>query len=86
MLKYKGITLKDVNSMQIDEALAMYEYAIIEEAKNALFKLNISDYPSMSAENRRKLFKELRKQAYPKQMKHGISFSEFARKQKNGSI
>jgi len=65
LLYYDSLSLRDVENMQMNEALSFYELAVKREAMDNLLKLNIADYPNMKDANRKKIFMSLRDIAYP---------------------
>jgi len=48
---------------------ALFNSISILKAQEALFQLKLSDYPTMKPEARTKLFKDLKREAYPETIK-----------------
>lgn len=72
--------LDDIRKLKNSELRGYYKIARQLEAERALRQLNISDYPRMKAEDRKKFYKALRKTAYPNEKQKVLSATEIARK------
>jgi hypothetical protein len=61
-----------------------YESITVIEAQERLVEMNLADYPSMKKEARQKLFRQMRKMAYPEGWQKEMDFSEFIGRMKRG--
>lgn len=65
-------------------AIEYYSAINVLEGQEALIEMNIADYPHLKKDGRSKLYKEIRKEAYPSSMQKRMSFEDFARKMTDG--
>jgi len=75
-----GLSPKEVWKLKFKDVLQMSQIVDKIKAEEALLSLNISDYPNMKNEDRKKLFNSLKNKAYPDKTKDIIKGSEMARK------
>lgn len=57
--------MDQIEDMSNDDAQSLLRCIPIIESRETLLKLKIVDFPTMKDETRRKLFKDLNKQAFP---------------------
>lgn len=66
--------------MPQEVALKYYECIGIILAQENLINMNVSDYPHMKTDSRRKFFKEMRNTAQPKHLQKTVDFESFAKR------
>lgn len=82
---FYGFDLNTIESMEMGRFIGYLKAIDIIKAENAIVSLDISAYPHIKDDKKRaELRKKFIKVAQPDRLKHGISFTEFARKQENG--
>ena len=63
-------------------AQAYFEAITVIEAQSRLVDMNVSDYPKMKNEGRKKFFRDMRKMAYPEGLQNQMSFEDFISRMK----
>ena len=85
MAYFYGWTDEYIEELEFGKALEYYEGVTVIEAQENLVKMNITDYPRMSSEGRKKFYRQMRRLAYPDGLQKQMSFEDFAKKvSKNG--
>lgn len=51
--------------MEMDVFMSYYKHITTIEAQNMLMQMQVSDYPNLKKQDRQRLYKQVRKQAYP---------------------
>lgn len=74
-----GWTHQEIMSMPYVRAVEYYEAVTVIEAQQCLVEMNVSDYPRMNGDSRRKFHREMKKKAYPQGLQQEMSFEDFAR-------
>jgi len=80
LARFYGWNDRDISSMPYKRAVMYWRAINILEGRESLVKLNISDYPKMKNDGRKKLFRSLRKEAYPRHLQKTMEFDAFAQK------
>jgi hypothetical protein len=84
LAQFYGWTHDYITGLPHRIARAYYDAITVIEAQDALVKMNISDYPKMKGEARKKYFRSMRKTAYPPGLQKETSFEEFIGKMQDG--
>lgn len=67
-----------ISGMEWGTALEYYNAITPLEAQMALVQMNIATYPHMKGKDARdKFYRQMRKEAYPKELQKQMSFDEF---------
>ena len=74
--KTYGWSLDDIRALTMSELKGYHEIALRMEAHSALRQLNIADYPRAKEKDRKKLYKALRKQAFPDEKPKVVKLGE----------
>ena len=61
-----------------------YEAITVLDAQSRLVEMNISEYPRMTTDGRKKFHREMRKKGFPEHLRSQMSFEDFARKMNRG--
>ena len=70
--------------MEWNTAMEYYSAITVIEAQNVLIDFNVSDYPHMKKDQRRKMHKKYSKMAYPKTLQEQVSFEDFIKRMTDG--
>ena len=82
---FYGFTVAEIEKMHMDVFIGYGKAIEVMKAEDALISLDTSSYPHLKDDKARgAIRKKFMKIANPERMKQGISFSDFARTQKNG--
>jgi hypothetical protein len=65
-------------------AMDYYEAITVIEAQEALVAMNISDYPKMKGESRKKFYRQMRKSAQPQSLQKQMDFEDFISRMNDG--
>ena len=84
LASFYGWSIEYIESMPHGEVVEYYEAITVLEAQDRLVEMNISDYPKMSKENRRKYFRSMKKLAHPAHLQKTVDFADFIKKVSNG--
>lgn len=84
MASFYGWSIEYIESMPHGEVVEYYEAITVLEAQDRLVEMNISDYPNMNKENRRKYFRGMKKLAHPKHLQETVDFADFIKKVSSG--
>lgn len=80
LASFYGWTHHYIEDLEYDVALEYYEAITPIEAQVNLVEMNISDYPQMKKDGRQKVFRQMRKLAYPQGLQKEISFEDLVKK------
>lgn len=68
-MRFYGISLAEVQSMDFDDAMMLLKASETLEARENISALKIGDWPNMTKQARGKLFRDLNKLANPSMIK-----------------
>lgn len=77
MASFYGWTNEYIEKMAYSDAVEYYGAIAVIEGQEALLKMKIADYPRMKDEDRRKFFRDIRKQAFPQGLQKEMDFDDF---------
>ena len=84
MARFYGWTHDYIDDLDHETVIRYYSAITVLDAQERLVDMNVSDYPKMGKESRKKFFKEMRKKAYPSELQKEVTFDEMARKLNGG--